>query len=115
VRRVVVVVACVLALTCLGPVLAAPAAAQGKTVTSAQVVGSWKSPGLDCESITFAADGTFSSYLHDRPFDEGRWELTGTTLVIKGNAGAERVTDLTRKGKRLTGKLGGKRVVWTRI
>ena len=58
-----------LALT-IGLLLGSTASA-APAVKAKDLTGSWKATGMDFEEIAVAADGSFSTFLHARPFDSG--------------------------------------------
>jgi hypothetical protein len=91
---------------------AAPAALQNK-----DVVGSFKTDGGDFEEITINADGTWSSYLHSRPFYSGTWTLSESTLTLTSEAaGAPMVfAEITVTDKGIEAKKNGKKVQWARV
>lgn len=59
-----------------------------KPVEADELVGGWLTVlGPDFEEIDFNEDGTFSTFLHERPFQQGYWEMTdgeGLLLEVDG-------------------------------
>ncbi len=96
------------------PADAAPAPAE--PLTREQVIGDWTTSGTDYESLSLRADGTADSYLHDRPFDQGQWRLSGADLEIawQGNE-VERVTVVRRDGGALEVRTADGPMVWHAI
>lgn len=100
-----------------------PASASGGDATATpsctadDVVGSWTADtGADFESITIEADGTFSSYLHDRPFDGGNWLLQDGTLSLMNDGTASvDIADARCQDGVLTGTSDGAPVHWTAL
>jgi hypothetical protein len=57
---------------------------KGSSVTEESIVGDWYIIKGDVESISFIKDDTsktFTSYLHDRPFMFGKWEIKNNKLI----------------------------------
>ena len=81
-----------------------------------QVAGDWSTSGTDYESLSLRPDGSADSYLHDRPFDQGKWQLSGAELEIEWEAnGVEKVTVVGRSGAELKVKTEGGPMVWHAI
>jgi hypothetical protein len=55
------------------------------------LLGGWMAVEGECyaEEISIDENGVFSSYLHAKPFSEGKWELTGNKLNITLKDGSE--------------------------
>ena len=52
------------------------------------LTGGWSTEG-DFSEIDLNDDGSYSSFLHERPFDDGKWEFIDDTLMLKSNVGSE--------------------------
>ena len=85
--------------------------------TAADTVASWSTnTGSDFESITIDEAGTFTSYLHDRPFYVGTWSLADGALDLRTADGTVlRIADVRCQYTALTGTTDGAPVVWTAI
>jgi len=71
---------------------------------------------LDFEELTIEPDGTFRSFLHQRPFDSGRWEIKDGSLVLTADGmGSYRIDTLRRRATSLAGMIEGKPVKWELI
>lgn len=55
------------------------------------LLGGWMAVEGDCyaEEISIDENGAFSSYLHTKPFTDGKWMLEGNKLTIKLGDGSE--------------------------
>ena len=51
-----------------------------------RLYGGWVSLGGDFEEVLFTDDGTYSTFLAERPFDSGRWTLDGEVLTFISDA-----------------------------
>lgn len=85
--------------------------------TAADLAGSWDGgEHADFESITIEADGTFMSYLHDRPFYVGAWTLADGTLELRAEGGTViTVADVQCEAGGLSGTSDGAPSRWARI
>lgn len=57
------------------------------------LTGTWTAVRADVEEISFnwyKAQLEFSSFLNQRPFDSGEWDLRGDSLFLYGQAGAQK-------------------------
>lgn len=84
--------------------------------TAADLAGSWDGGDADFESITIDADGTFMSYLHDRPFYVGASTLADGTLELRAEGGTViTVADARCQDAVMTGTTDGAPARWTAI
>lgn len=91
-----------------------------KPAARPDVRGSWKTEGTDFAEITLAADGTFASHLHARPFSTGTWKLveagTGYDLVLHSPAAGDQTLRAVQRDKdTLRLEVDANTVVWQRI
>ncbi len=124
-RVVLVVLVAPVALAACGGKGARPAGAPASDTaeapappcTATDVVASWgANAGSDFEEITVAEDGGFSSYLHERPFYQGRWTLADGALILTTADGVTiRIDDVRCQYTSLTGRSDGATVEWTAI
>lgn len=90
-------------------------------VTRNDLIGGWrviKGQTTGFESITLDSDGLYYSHLHDRPFDDGTWELAKATLILRSSAdGLSNVqfTHVSLEGKKLKMNVGAVVTVWERV
>lgn len=62
-------------------------------ITEGALTGNWTAIQADVEELSLTwvkAQLAFSTYLNQRPFDSGEWELKGDSLILMGNAGTSR-------------------------
>ena len=83
-------------------------------------MGTWKviSGGTGFETIELYAGGQYSSFLHDRPFDDGRWLLDNGELQLDSLAGDEQsylFTSVMMDGERLVLYQGAAKNVWEQV
>ncbi|PIZ94818.1 MAG: hypothetical protein COX81_02565 [Candidatus Magasanikbacteria bacterium CG_4_10_14_0_2_um_filter_37_12] len=56
-------------------------------------IGDWKVEGVDFEKISLYEDGSYTTFLHDKPLDNGKWNFLETnkmnTLTFTSNSGEE--------------------------
>ncbi len=106
------------------PVATKPVAESAKQPAKAHVappavVGSWKATGAGFHQITLNADGTFSSFLHQRPFASGTWKLVKADgeyrLVLSSAAGNDTLHGVRRDKQGLVVHVDGAAVVWQPI
>lgn len=85
--------------------------------TSETASGDWRTAtGSDFETITLNADGSFSSFLHDRPFSTGTWRVDAGAVVLESSDGATTRIEGARCAGQLFGQLaGGGELRWERI
>jgi hypothetical protein len=56
--------------------------------TTETAQGDWQTEaGADFQSISLNADGSFGSFLHDRPFTSGTWRVDGEAVVLEAQDG----------------------------
>ena len=101
----------------IAPKAITPAPKPSVTLEAAQLVGGWSviKAQTSFESITLIADGTYISHLYDRPFDSGKWALSGTTLTLTSDAGSEMnkiFTKVSLEGNRLRANDGVIPMIW---
>jgi hypothetical protein len=58
------------------------------TLDREAITGNWQTDG-DFEEISLEADGTYATFLLDRPFDSGQWEFSNERLRLVSDAGEE--------------------------
>lgn len=59
--------------------------APSSAIKADELLGAWMAVEGDCyaEEINLEPEGAFSSYLHAKPFSDGRWSLDNDKLIIK--------------------------------
>lgn len=75
----------------IGLLLCAGAAAPAIDIGS--LAGDWTAVRADVEEMSlkwYKAQTEFSTYLNQRPFDGGEWDLKGDSLILYGSAGSSR-------------------------
>ena len=97
------------------------AAQNDSVVRDAQLsMGTWKvvSGGTGFETIELYAGGQYSTFLHDRPFDDGRWLLDNGELQLDSLAGDEQsylFSSVMMDGERLVLYQGMSKNVWEQV
>jgi hypothetical protein len=88
-------------------------------VAKAQLVGGWNvTSGAGFEEITLHADGTYSTFLYQKPFIDGTWTLVGNTLSLTATpdpALSASYTVQSLANGTLTMKSGSTPAVWKKI
>ncbi|MBI2436834.1 MAG: hypothetical protein HYV41_03790 [Candidatus Magasanikbacteria bacterium] len=87
-----------------------------KPISSDDLIGDWNVEGNTDIQISIRADGTFSSFLNQRPMTEGTWTFVVGTLILNSDAfGKEIYVGATRNGEKIMFQTDGGEEVWTRI
>lgn len=98
-----------------------PLSAAEPLVGAQDLVGGWrpiKAQTVGFDSIIFDTGEFYYTHLNERPFDEGSWEFSNDTLILRSAAGGVNNLEFTKlqiEGNKLKMDANGIPTVWERI